>query len=138
MEIVLTKENCKYWNDDFKYMMLFLHAQQLYFNNIYKAKCRVSLDSVFQALGVDIPPDFPFLGWTKTNNPDNYIDFGICGIAYRSFVDSWFVKAHKRHYSDGKIVTVKGHIKTRVNTPRRIVLCINCPTDMQTQLRCLN
>lgn len=133
MEIILTKENCRYWNNVFKYMMLFLRAQQLYFNDVYKARGRVSLDSVFQALGVDVSPEFPFLGWTSLNNPDGYIDFGISSIATnRSFIDSWHVKEHKRHYSDGTVVTVKAHIKNRVKTPKKIVLHINCPIDKET------
>ena len=126
MKFVLTKDNCRFWYDDIRYMVMFLSAQQTYFNDYYKANDRLSLDQVLATLGIKVPAEFPFLGWVYNHNSDPYIDFGISEI-YAKTSQSWAVKEHKRYCSNGSIITVKAHIKHRKKTPKKVVLYINCP-----------
>jgi hypothetical protein len=56
--------------------MMFLRAQQTYFNNILISRGHVFLNEVYDALGIDRTEAGAIVGWV-IGGGDNKIDFGI-------------------------------------------------------------
>lgn len=77
------------WQKDHMYNLMFLRAQQSYFNDKLRVDGMVFLNDVYKALGIPISKAGQYVGWVydpKNENAqgDNYIDFGI----YEAFVPS--------------------------------------------------
>jgi hypothetical protein len=69
-------ESCKQWSSNAEYNMMFLRAQQTYFNNILISRGHVFLNEVYDALGIDRTEAGAIVGWV-IGGGDNKIDFGI-------------------------------------------------------------
>jgi hypothetical protein len=70
-------ESCKQWSPNAEYNLMFLKAQQTYFNNMLIAKGHVFLNEVYDALGIDRTQAGSQVGWVMNAGGDNHIDFGI-------------------------------------------------------------
>lgn len=83
------------WQKDAEYNLMFLRAQQKYFNDMLVAKGYVWLNQVYEALGIQITKEGQKIGWVyDPNDPElaNYIDFGIydiCRPTNRKFVNGY-------------------------------------------------
>ena len=77
------------WQKDHMYNLMFLRAQQSYFNDKLRVDGIVFLNDVYKALGIPISKAGQYVGWVydpKNENTqgDNYIDFGI----YEAYIPS--------------------------------------------------
>lgn len=72
-------ESCAQWTKTPEYNLMFLHAQQEYFNNMLRARGHVFLNEVYDALGMERSQAGAVVGWVmrKDGQGDNKIDFGI-------------------------------------------------------------
>ena len=72
-------ESCAQWTKTPEYNLMFLHAQQEYFNNMLRARGHVFLNEVYDALGIQRSSAGSMVGWVmrKDGKGDNFIDFGI-------------------------------------------------------------
>jgi hypothetical protein len=71
-------EGSNMWSSTPEYNLVFLKAQQNYFNDMLKARGHVFLNEVYDALGIPRSQAGSIVGWVAGNG-DNYIDFGIFG-----------------------------------------------------------
>lgn len=69
-------ESCTQWSKNPEYNLMFLKAQQDYFNNILRARGHVFLNEVYDAIGIQRTQAGSIVGWI-IGNGDNHIDFGI-------------------------------------------------------------
>ena len=69
--------SCREWSTTPEYNLMFLQAQQNYFNNMLQARGHVFLNEVYDALGIDRSNAGAVVGWVVSTTGDNYIDFGI-------------------------------------------------------------
>lgn len=72
--------SCKDWDKDQVFNMMYLKAQQNYFNDILRNRGYVFLRDVYECLGFPITQTSLFVGWyyDPTNTfVDNYIDFDV-------------------------------------------------------------
>lgn len=72
--------NCMNWDKDQKFNLMFLKAEQDYYNDLLKVRGYVFLRDIYEKLGFPITRKTLFAGWVyDLENPigDNYIDFGI-------------------------------------------------------------
>lgn len=72
--------SCKYWEDCQEYNVLYLKAQQNYYNDILRSRGYVFLRDIYEDFGFPITQTSLFVGWyyDQTNAfVDNYIDFDI-------------------------------------------------------------
>lgn len=72
-----------HWNECFEYNLMFLRAQQYYFNDLLRANGHVYLNEVLKSLGFKVTRTGHETGWTyNPNDPriDNYIDFRLCKV----------------------------------------------------------
>ena len=67
------------WSKTGEYNLMFLKAQQNYFNNLLLARGHVFLNEVYDALGIPRSSAGSLVGWLVNNDGsgDNYIDFGV-------------------------------------------------------------
>ena len=72
-------ESCRQWSKTPEYNLMFLNAQQEYFNTILISKGHVFLNEVYDALGIPRTQAGTMVGWVmrKDGKGDNKIDFGI-------------------------------------------------------------
>lgn len=70
-------ESCKQWSPNPEYNLMFLRAQQNYYNDMLKARGHVFLNEVYDALGIERTQAGAVVGWVIGENRDNFIDFGI-------------------------------------------------------------
>lgn len=71
------KDTSTQWSTNRNYNLMFIKAQQAYFNNLLQVRGFVFLNDVLDALGIDQIPEGQALGWLKKGNGDGYIDFGV-------------------------------------------------------------
>lgn len=69
-------ESCEQWSKTPEYNLMFLKAQQNYFNNMLQARGHVFLNEVYDALGIPRSQAGTIVGWV-IGDGDNFIDFGI-------------------------------------------------------------
>jgi hypothetical protein len=88
-------EYCGGWDKTPAYNMTFLRAQQAHANDQLKARGRLFLNEVYDALGAPRTKAGQVVGWVyDAENPigDNYVDFGICDIhkeEIRDFINGY-------------------------------------------------
>lgn len=101
------------WTDDPEYNLMFLRAQQAYFNKRLIARGHVTLNEVYQALDIPETDAGAIVGWRyNKENPsgDNQIDFGIYNVkrrANRDFVNGYEDAVLLDFNVDGPIWNVK-------------------------------
>jgi len=69
-------QSCKAWEKNPEYNLLYLTAQQEYFNTLLSSRGYVFLNEVYDALGIERTSYGQVVGWLKGVG-DGYIDFGI-------------------------------------------------------------
>lgn len=72
--------NCIHWENNQELNLMFLKSQQMYYNDILRARGYVFLRDIYEDLGFPITRKALFTGWVydlKHPMGDNYIDFGI-------------------------------------------------------------
>ena len=72
--------SCKEWSKEREFNVLYLRAQQNYFNDILRYRGYVFLRDIYECLGFPVTQTSLFVGWyhDPTNAfGDNYIDFDI-------------------------------------------------------------
>lgn len=70
-------ESCSQWSKNSEYNLMFLKAQQNYYNDMLKARGHVFLNEVYDALGIPRTQAGSIVGWVIGEHGDNYIDFGV-------------------------------------------------------------
>lgn len=80
MKPVIFDEYNSNWSIDLERNILFLRAQQAYFNHALRARGHVFLNEVYDALGLPRTVDGSISGWSLSENPDTFVDFGLGGI----------------------------------------------------------
>jgi hypothetical protein len=65
------------WSKDPEYNIVFLHAQQTYWNNMLHARGHVFLNEVYRELGLPHTKAGSVVGWVLKGDGDSYVDFGI-------------------------------------------------------------
>ena len=71
------------WQGEPDYNDLFLRTQQNYANDMLRIRGHVTLNDVFDRLGIDRVPEGQLVGWVWQGEGDNYIDFGLDEFQYR-------------------------------------------------------
>lgn len=72
--------SCKEWSEEREFNVMYLKAQQNYFNDILRCRGYVFLRDIYECLGFPVTQTSLFVGWyyDLTNAfGDNYIDFDI-------------------------------------------------------------
>lgn len=70
-------ENSTSWSRESAYNLLFLKCQQQYANDRLRAKGHLTLNDVYDSLGLDRTQAGFVVGWIYDGDGDNYVDFGI-------------------------------------------------------------
>ena len=70
-------EGCAQWSKTPEYNLMFLRAQQSYYNDLLKSRGHVFLNEIYDALGIPRTKAGSIVGWVIGPDGDNYIDFGI-------------------------------------------------------------
>lgn len=70
-------ESCEQWSKNPEYNLMFLRAQQNYYNDMLKSRGHVFLNEVYDALGIPRTQAGAIVGWVIGENGDNFIDFGV-------------------------------------------------------------
>jgi hypothetical protein len=65
------------WTGIPEYDLNFLTLQQNYANNLLQARGHVFLNEIYKALGLEHTKAGAVVGWTLSNEGDNFIDFGM-------------------------------------------------------------
>jgi hypothetical protein len=65
------------WNKQPEYNMIFLRAQQNYFNDLLLSRGHIFLNEVYDALGIPRSRAGAVVGWILSKDGDNYVDMGI-------------------------------------------------------------
>lgn len=65
------------WQTTPEYNLMYLKAQQAYFNNILHARKHVFLNEVYDALDIPRSKEGAVVGWVLSDDGDNFIDFGF-------------------------------------------------------------
>lgn len=74
---VFAKESSTEWQPEASYNLMYLRAQQSYFNNLLHARGYVYLNEVYKALGFEPSRAGQVVGWKLSSDGDNEVDFGI-------------------------------------------------------------
>ena len=69
-------DSCTQWSKTPEYNLMFLRAQQNYYNDMLKVRGHVFLNEVYDALGIQRTSAGSVVGW-MIGAGDDYIDFGI-------------------------------------------------------------
>lgn len=75
------------WQPNPEYNLIFLKAQQNYFNDILQSRGIVFLNEVYKSLDLPISQAGQFVGWVLGDEGDNYIDFGLYKLDNARFVN---------------------------------------------------
>lgn len=70
-------EACTQWSPTPEYNLMFLRAQQNWYNDMLKVRGHVFLNEVYDALGIPRTSAGSVVGWKLGSGGDDYIDFGI-------------------------------------------------------------
>ena len=70
-------DSCTQWSSEPDYNMMFLRAQQNYYNEMLRSRGHVFLNEVYDALGIPRTEAGAIVGWVLGEGRDNFIDFGI-------------------------------------------------------------
>lgn len=84
-------ESSPCWEPNPEFSLMFLKAQENYFNELLQIKGYVFLNDVYEALGLSASQTGQLVGWVKGNG-DDYIDFGIYNLyheKHRDFVNGY-------------------------------------------------
>lgn len=65
------------WNRETEYNIVFLRAQQNYWNDVLRTRGHVFLNEVYKSIGMTHTRAGSVVGWVLGPDSDNYIDFGI-------------------------------------------------------------
>lgn len=65
------------WQGEFDYNDLFLRTQQNYANDMLRIRGHVTLNDVYDRLGLDRCPEGQLVGWVRDGEGDGFIDFGL-------------------------------------------------------------
>jgi hypothetical protein len=79
---VLFDESNKNWNRDVGYNQVFISSQNMYANDLLRAKGVVFLNDVHDMLGLERTKAGQIVGWVWNGEGDNYIDFGVYRDGY--------------------------------------------------------
>lgn len=72
--------NCKQWENNREFNLVYLKAQQHYFNDVLKSRGYVFLRDIYECLGFPVTKTSLFVGWYyDLDNPfgDNCVDFNL-------------------------------------------------------------
>lgn len=75
------------WQPEPEYNMLFLKAQQNYFNHLLQSRRHVFLNEVYDALDIPRTRVGQVVGWYLDGEGDDYIDFGLYRMDNARFVN---------------------------------------------------
>lgn len=70
-------ELCQDFKRNPEYNMIFLRAQQNYFNQMLQSRGHVFLNEVYDSLGIERSSAGSIVGWVLGKGGDDYVDFGI-------------------------------------------------------------
>lgn len=85
-------DSCSPWQRQPAYNRLFLECQQNFANDLLRAKGWVTLNEVYEMLGMKRSQEGMIVGWVLDGDGDGYIDFGVFNIENgenRDFVNGW-------------------------------------------------
>lgn len=68
------------WVNNAEMNLMFLRAQQTYFNDVLHTRGHVFLNEVYDALNIPRTSAGAIVGWVEDGDGDNYIDFGLYSI----------------------------------------------------------
>lgn len=68
---------CGPWSKTPEYNLMFLRAQQTYFNDQLNSRGHVFLNEVYDALDIPRSQAGQIVGWVVSDEGDNYVDFGL-------------------------------------------------------------
>lgn len=83
-------EGCVGWTKDSEYNLCFLTNQQIYCNELLRAKKHLFLNEVYDILGIPRTKTGQVVGWIyneKDLTRDNFIDFGLYSDRNRDFIN---------------------------------------------------
>lgn len=67
---------CREWSPQMEYNVIFLRAQNAYCNDMLTVRGHLSLNDVYDGLGLPRTPIGAVCGWYKTDDAVNYVGFG--------------------------------------------------------------
>lgn len=73
-------ETCRGWERDATQNLFFLRQQQAFLNDRLQERGYVTLNEMYEALGMQLTPEGAVVGWVYNENEpvgDNFVDFGI-------------------------------------------------------------
>lgn len=70
-------QNNANWDKTAEYNLIFLKAQQNYFNDLLHARGHLYLNEVYNELGLEHSGAGAVCGWVLSKDGDNFVDFGI-------------------------------------------------------------
>ena len=70
-------ESCRNWCKTPEYNLVFLQAQQNYANHRLQAVGHLFLNEVYDMLGLQHSQAGAIVGWVRSKDSDNFVDFGI-------------------------------------------------------------
>jgi hypothetical protein len=95
--------------------LMFLRAQQAYANNILQSRGYITLNEVYDLIGIPKSEAGQSVGWVKGSG-DNYVDFGIFTTNTqqgRDFVNGWEEAILLDFNVDGEINYIYDHLNAR-------------------------
>lgn len=85
-------ESCPAWTTNSEYNLTYLKQQQMYANELLKARGYMFLNEVYDMLGIARTKAGQVLGWiydAENATGDNYIDFGIHNECNKRFINGY-------------------------------------------------
>lgn len=80
-------EASAHWKDDPELNRMWVKTQQIYLNNLLRARGHVFLNEAYDYLGLERSSAGQVVGWVLNGKGDNYIDFGMFK-AYHQSIDA--------------------------------------------------
>lgn len=77
-------ESSIHWKDDPELNRLWVKTQQVYLNNLLRARGHVFLNEAYDYLGLERSSQGQIVGWVANGVGDNYIDFGMFKAYHQS------------------------------------------------------
>lgn len=106
----------EHWCKNPQNSLNFLRAQQSYANNVLQSRGYITLNEVYDLIGLPKSIEGQFVGWVK-NYGDNYVDFGIFtrenDPQVRDFVNGFEEAILLDFNVDGNINFIYGHLNPR-------------------------